>query len=165
MMEVFTKIATIIIVKLLTILTKRFILDEWLLPVMVDKTQILKSKWRYLPGDAIILIDSLHLKFRSVNCLTINQPLKQLSEYWFKKSLKFNIKAPVAEFISGKVYAFSIFFQKPLGRYVWSMKIALWEASCFRCSNNLSSCLKLQKHHCKYFWKKEIRNESCKSCY
>ena len=69
--------------------------------------------------DGIILTNSLHLKFRLANFLTIGRPLKQLSKvsllYPFQDHLFRNVSANYYQSICGeallKFHAFSIFFE------------------------------------------------------
>ena len=89
------------------------------------------------------LTNSLHSKFRSVKCLSLRWPLKQLS----KVPVQWNFQ----EYLFGKVsvsyyqsicwrlkfYAFSIFFCTSLDRCTWSMEIILGEVSCFRHSKRV----------------------------
>ena len=67
--------------------------------------------------DGIILINFIHLKFRALNCLSISQPLKQLSENYLSSGVLKNIcsenflqiiiKTSVVGFILNKAPYFS----------------------------------------------------------
>ena len=79
--------------------------------------------------DGIIFINYLHLKFRSVNCISISRPLKQPSkvsvwccsqEYLFRKfSTILLSKHHWQTFFEVKFHAFSIFFRKHLFIFIY----------------------------------------------
>ena len=58
---------------------------EWVqkIALEVDTKQTLKAT-----KDGIILINHLYVEFSSVNCLNINQPLKELSEVYKDMTLQ-----------------------------------------------------------------------------
>ena len=149
----------------LTILAKRSIIDFSLRPkcaseyntVLKIQTETDSNKY------AIILINYLHLMFRSVNCLGIRQPLKRLPKVsvWcstyivrlrifvrsiFYKSLSKHLWGEVLV----KFHDFSLYFSTHLNGCVWSMKIILWGASYSR------HWTRLAKPHCKHLWKLQI---------
>ena len=92
---------------------------DWVQDVPLDTTQYLKFKQGHLQAvskDGIIFINFLDLKFRALNCLSISQPLKQLSDLFvqwssqkhlFGKFSEIIIKTSVVEFILSKVPYFS----------------------------------------------------------
>ena len=62
---------------------------DWVQDVPLDTTQYLKFKQGHLQAvskDGIIFINFLDLKFRALNCLSISQPLKQLSDLFVQWS-------------------------------------------------------------------------------
>ena len=59
-----------------------------------------------------------------------------------------------------KSHAFSRFFWKPLDGCVWIIKIVFQKHLIL----DVKTTFRLQKPHCKHFWWKDIKNESCK-CY
>ena len=105
----------------------------------------------------------IFMKFRSVNCLKVIRPLKQLSkvsvryhsqEYLLRK-FSTNYFQSWGLFLV-KFHAFTIFLWARLDGWVWSMKINLWEASFL----DIKTTFRSQKPHCKIFRRKCIKNES-----
>ena len=77
---IFTKIVSNVDLKPLTILAKRSTIDAWLVPEHASAGgYTVKFSLTTCKGD-IILMNTLHLKFRLINCLSIRWPLKQLSK-------------------------------------------------------------------------------------
>ena len=131
-MKLSAKIFSNVNLKLLSIVTKGSILDAWMgvqnVYQQVDITQFLNFNRdiSLASKDDIILIIPLHLKFRSVNFLSITQPFKQLSAgvkriFVWKIFLQVIIKASVVEFIL-TFHTFSISLWTHLGGCVWSIK-------------------------------------------
>ena len=112
--------------------------------------------------------DEIILKFRSVNCLSIIRPLKQLSKVSAVSFSRIFVRIFFCKLLSKylwqslynvKFHAFSIFFWTTLDRFVWSVRIILWDASYFRHSNNIHTArASLQK-----LLKELQQNEGCKS--
>ena len=95
--ELFTKTVSKVNIKPWTILAKRSILGPWLGPEhtsadrynTVLKIQVDKSPWKQ------VNIKSLHLKFRSANCLSMSKSLKQL--------VKVSLRLRSQKYLFGKV--------------------------------------------------------------
>ena len=133
--------------KTLTIFAKSSISRAWLDPKCTSADEYnagLKIRTDMSPWQQI-KINPLQLKFRSVNCLSINESLKQLSKvstrsrsqgYWFWNIFVI-MKVSVMDFIFSKFQVFIIFFWPSLDRWLWSMKIILWDISYFRHYNNI----------------------------
>ena len=112
----------------------------------------------------IILIDSLHLKFKSVNYLSVSWPAYQYlfggahKNIHLEDFLEIFIKRKEKQILR-RVPCFQHVLLSNFRRVVWSMKIMLWRTF----TQYSGSCLKLRKPHCKNFKWKYIKNESQKS--
>ena len=110
--------------------------------------------------------DGIILKIRSVNCLSIIRPLKQLSKvsavslsiifvwYFFGKLLSKYLWRS-----SYKVHAFSKFFWTPLDGFVevWELFFETYLIL------DVQTTFTLQEPHCKDFWWNCNKSEGCKS--
>ena len=90
------------------------------MPLQMNTTQLLSSNGVALMAnkDNIILINYLHLQFRSVNCLKIRRPLKKPPKLTFpgRSQMRF----------------FRNFFCKPISRHLWQSSVPnrAWKEKC-----------------------------------
>ena len=158
---IFTKIVSNVDLKPLTILAKRSTIDAWLVPEHASaggytvKFSLTASK-----GD-IILMNTLHLKFRLINCLSISWPLKQLSKVVFSGTFVWKILCKLLlrhlwqRLI--KVPCFQHIVLNTFGRLRRKYEFIVREVYNFRHSNNI------QVASSKYRSKNTLSNKSCKS--
>ena len=123
-------------------------MPEWIQNVLLqgDTTQLVNLSRGFsltASEDGIILKFSISWIFKNI---------------WLKFFLQTIIKGSVAEFIFSKIPWFQHILLGTFSRCIWSIKIILWDASCFRDSNNIITAKpSLQKLSMELQWKWKLQ--------